>query len=149
VGALVTDGTDADVLASLRKALDAEGALLELIAPTVGGITTTGGEQIPAHQNVAGGPSVLYDAVAVLPSAEGAALLAQDPAAKDFVTDAHAHCKFVAHTPEAMALFEAAGVADLIDDGYVALGGNGATAFVEACRAVRLWAREALPDRPS
>jgi catalase len=144
VGALVTDGTDGTVLAALRKALEAEGTLLELIAPTIGGITTTDGERIPAHQNVAGGPSVLYDAVAVLPSAEGAALLAEDPAAKDFVTDAHAHCKFVAHTQEAMTLFAAAGLSDLVDDGYVELGSNGATAFVEACRAVRLWAREQL-----
>jgi catalase len=141
VGAVVTDGTDADVLAGLRKALDNEGALLELIAPTVGGITTSDGERIAAHQNVAGGPSVLYDAVALIPSAEGAALLAADPAAKDFVTDAHAHCKFVAHVPAAAPLFAAAGLAELFDDGYLVLDGDG-SAFVEMCRQVRYWARE-------
>jgi catalase len=129
----------------LRKALEAEGTLLELIAPTVGGITTKDGQRILAHQNIAGGPSVLYDAVAALPSADGAALLAADPAAKDFVTDAHAHCKFVAYTPDAMTLLTAAGLTELLDDGYMALGNNGATAFIEACRAVRRWSREVLP----
>ncbi|MGN6606588.1 MAG: catalase, partial [Jatrophihabitans sp.] len=38
VGALVTDGVDADVLAALRKALKAEGAMLKLVAPEVGGV---------------------------------------------------------------------------------------------------------------
>ena len=70
---------------------------------------------------------MLYDAVAVLASADGAALLALDAAAKDFVTDAHAHCKFVGHVATAAALFQAAGVADLIDDGYVALDSAGGT----------------------
>ncbi len=142
VGALITDGTDGAVLAALRKALEAEGTLLELIAPTVGGVTTADGVRVLAHQNVAGGPSVLYDAVAILPSAEGAALLASDPAAKDFVTDAHAHCKFVAYTPAAATLFTAVGLGESLDDGYIAIDGEDATAFVEACRAVRLWSRE-------
>ncbi len=66
VGALVTDGTDADILAALRAAIEAEGAVLELIAPKIGGVTLSDGSQVPADQNVDGGPSVLYDAVAVL-----------------------------------------------------------------------------------
>ena len=56
---------------------------------------------MPAHQKIDGGPSVLYDAVVVLASADGAALLASDAAAKDFVTDAHAHCKFIGHAASA------------------------------------------------
>ena len=38
------------------------------------------------------------------------AALAQDPAAKDFISDAHAHAKFVAYHPDAMPLLQAAGV---------------------------------------
>ena len=109
-GVLVTDGVDAALLKALRKAAAAEGALVELIAPHIGGFVTSDGELIPAHQKVDGGPSVLYDAVVLLMSAEGAALLAADATAKDFVTDAHAHCKFIAYTPDAVALLDAAGV---------------------------------------
>jgi catalase len=101
IGVLVTDGTDAALLQTLRKAATGEGALVELIAPWIGGVRTSDGALIPAHQKVDGGPSVLYDAVAILASAEGATALAQDPAAKDFVTDAHAHGKFVAYDPAA------------------------------------------------
>ena len=43
---------------------------------------------------------MLFDAVAVLVSEEGAALLARDAAAKDFVTDAFGHCKFIAMTAQ-------------------------------------------------
>ena len=62
-----------------RKAATAEGALVELIAPQIGGVVTERRQRsLPAHQKIDGGPSVLYDAVAVLASAEGAALLAAD-----------------------------------------------------------------------
>jgi catalase len=142
VGALVTDGVDARVLDALRHAVEAEGATLELVAPRIGGVTASDGTQHTADQNVKGGPSVLYDAVAVLPSAEGVTALASDPAARDFVTDAHAHCKFVGYVETAMALFDAARVSAEMDDGYIALDdANGK--FVEACRALRLWSREA------
>ena len=142
VGALVTDGTDADLLAALEKALLAEGAVLELIALKVGGVTLSDGRLVPADQKIDGGPSVLYDAVVVLASVDGAAILALDAAAKDFVTDAHAHCKFIGHLSGADELFRAAGLAEDIDDGYVDVGANGVDAFVTACRQLRYWARE-------
>ena len=130
---LVTDDVDAALLKAFRKAAAAEGALVELIAPHIGGFVTSDGELIPAHQKVDGGPSVLYDAVVLLMSAEGAALLAADAAAKDFVTDAHAHCKFIAYTPDAVALLDAAGVVAELDDGYIELDRRAAiTTFVEA-----------------
>ena len=113
LGVLVTDGTDGDSLDALGQALSAEGALLELVAPTVGGITTSKGTRLTAHQSVDGGPSVLYDAVALLPSAEGAAALAGNAAAKDFVTDAHAHCKFIGYNEAARALFDATGLSEV------------------------------------
>jgi catalase len=141
-GVLMTDGIDAALLETLRKVATSEGALVELIAPWIGGVLTSDGALIPAHQHVAGGPSVLYDAVAILASAEGAIALASDPAAKDFVTDAHAHGKFIAYDPAAMPLLEAAGVAGELDEGYVALEGRRAvTDFIERCRSVRYWER--------
>jgi catalase len=91
---------------------------------------------------VGGGPSVLYDAVAIVVSEAGAAELAQQPPAKDFVNDAHAHCKLIAYTPEASALLDAASVTDLMDAGYHLLGGRtSAKDFIAACRDLRWWAR--------
>jgi catalase len=142
LGVLVTDGTDAALLGALRDAANGEGALVELVAPQVGGVVTSDGELVPAHQKVDGGPSVLYDAVVVLVSAEGANDLASDATAKDFVTDAHAHCKFIGYLPSAQPLFDAAGVTSQMDAGWIALDGRAAVeSFIERCREVRFWDR--------
>jgi catalase len=147
-GVLVTDGTNAGLLDALRDAATAEGATVELVAPQVGGVVTSDGELVAAHQKIDGGPSVLYDAVAVLPSADGAGILAGDATAKDFVTDAHAHGKFVGYVAAAQPLLDAAGLTGVMDDGWVELDGKKTIrSFVERCRAVRYWERTPEVDR--
>ena len=144
VGALVTDGVDADLLAALRKALKAERAMLKLVAPEVGGVKDSAGAWHDADEKLEGGPSVLFDAVAVLPSKEGAALLAKLPAARDFVADAAAHRKFIAYAADAAPLLEKAGVAGNLDEGFIALkAGGDCDGFVAACRKLRFWDRAA------
>jgi len=144
LGVLATDDTDAAVLKSLRAAVKAAGATMELIAPTIGGVTTSDGTVHPAQQKIDGGPSVLYDAIAVIASADGAAWLARHSPALDFVRDAHAHCKFVAYTDSSKALFEQAGLAEQMDAGYVQITGKRATAdgFLTTCADLRFWDRE-------
>jgi catalase len=44
-----------------------------------------------------GGPSVLYDAVALLPAENAMADLLPESTARDFVADAFAHCKFIGY----------------------------------------------------
>jgi catalase len=140
VGALVTDGADAKILAALAKALKKEGAMLKLIAPEVGGVKDSDGALHAADEKLEGGPSVLFDAVAILPSAEGAAELATFPAARDFVADAVAHRKFIAYVEPAAPLLEKA-AAD-IDAGFILLtGAKDCTRFVEECRKLRFWHR--------
>jgi len=95
-----------------------------------------------ADEKLEGGPSVLFDAVAVLPSKEGAALLTTLPAARDFVADAAAHRKFIAYAAAAAPLFEKAGVAGALDEGFIPLNAASDCAnFVAACRKVRFWDR--------
>ena len=54
-------------------------------------------------------------------------MLAQEPAARDFVADAFAHCKFIGYVEAALPLFEKAGVPDSRDDGCIALAGPAGT----------------------
>jgi catalase len=144
LGVLVSDGADAALLAQLQDAARAEGTLVELVAPTVGGFTTSDGELLPADQKIGGGPSVLYDAVVLLPGEESVAQLVPDAAVRDFVADAFGHCKFIGHVAAAQPLLEAAGVLPRIDGGFVAVDDAGAAAFLEQCRELRFWDREAL-----
>jgi catalase len=91
-----------------------------------------------------GGPSVLYDAVAVVLSGEGAALLSNEATARDFVSDAFAHAKFVAYTEPALPLFKSAGVTAM-DDGFIALKtAADAKTFIQKCRELRFWTRDTI-----
>ncbi len=145
VGILMTDGADAALFAAVTAACDKEGTAFEVIAPKIAGVTLSDRKKIPAQQKIDGGPSVLYDAVVLLVSEAGAALLAKDKPAKDFINDAFAHCKFIAHNAPAAALLKAAGVQP--DSGFVALkAAKDADAFIKACRTLRFWDREADVD---
>jgi catalase len=144
LGVLVSDGAEASVIEQLLADIDEEDAQVEFVAPTVGGFTTSDGAKMVADQKLGGGPSVLYDAVAIVVSDEGARLLADQPTARDFVADAFAHCKFIGYVAAARPLLEAAGVAERMDDGFVPIGTDGAAQLLERCRDVRFWERELL-----
>jgi catalase len=143
VGVLVSDGIDASLLASLKRALTAEGAMLALVAPAVGGINAGDGTRIAADHNIDGGPSVLFDAVMLLMTSAGAAKMAHHPAALDFVTDAFAHCKFIGYVEDAMPLLEQANLTTMMDEGFLAIrGSEDMPKFLEMCRSLRFWERE-------
>ena len=74
--------------------------MVELIGPKVGGVRGIDGSTREL-QRARGRPSVLFDAVAVIPGSEGAAELAGSAAARDFVADAFAHHKFIGHSEDA------------------------------------------------
>ena len=100
-------------------------------------------ETSSGHQRIDGGPSVLYDAVILLASKHGAPALAAEPAVRDFVADAYAHCKFIGYTGDASSLFEAAGLGGLTDDGFVSLDEHSAADFISRCARLRFWPRQA------
>ncbi|QIA24516.1 catalase [Mesorhizobium sp. AA22] len=144
VGVLVSDGVDAAMFEQLRSAVETEGAVMEVVAAKVGGVSAADGTQIEAKHMIDGGPSVLFDAVVLMLSEPGAELLAKEAAAKDFVSDAFAHCKFIGFTPQAEPLLARAGVEADADEGLIRLESEeAAEKFVQACRKLRLWAREA------
>ena len=147
VGILLTDGSDGGLFTALTDALAAEGATWEVVAPKIGGVSLDDGTAVAAKQKIDGGPSVLFDAVVVLPSAEGVELLAQDAASKDFVSDAFGHCKFIGIGANAKPLLDQARVPPELDDGFIPIAkAKDAATFVEACRELRFWPRELKVD---
>jgi catalase len=141
LGVLITDGVDAALLDALQAAVTAAGGTMELIAPSVAGITAKDGTLLAAHHKIDGGPSVLFDAVAVLPGDEGVLSLLKLPAARDFVADAYAHYKFIGFAEAAKKLFAKVGLPDDLDDGFIDLATTDAAAFIETCTALRFWDR--------
>jgi len=82
-------------------------------------------------------PSVLFDAVAVILSDEGAKALSMESAAIDFVRDAFGHLKAIAVDQGGQTLLRIAHVGQ--DAGVVDT--NDKEAFIAAAKT-RLWARE-------
>jgi catalase len=144
IGVLVTNGADSDRLKTLRTGLEKEGADLVVVAPKIGGVTGAADKHLPADMSLPGAPSVFFDAVAILASAEGIKPLLKNAAAIDWVRDAFGHLKVIGHTAAAQALFAKAGIEQDLDEGVIEFGSAGdIKRFVEAAMKQRVWYREA------
>ncbi len=138
IGILVADGSDAKLIASLRLAAENAGAKVKIVAPKVGGAVLADGKHLAADGQLAGTPSVLFDAVAVILSADGAAKLAKEASAVDFVRDAFGHLKGIAIDAGGKKLLSAAGI--VADAGVV--DATNTAGFIAAAKT-RQWPREA------
>ena len=138
VAILVTDGANGKIVKAVKKLAEGEGATVKIVAPKVGGVILKDGTQLPADGQLAGMPSVLFDAVALVLSEKGCEELVKDGAATDFAKNAFGHLKAIGFTPEGQMLLDKAGVET--DDGVIDVSG-GADAFIEQART-RLWDRE-------
>ena len=140
---LVSPGADAALLKKLQTAVEKEGAVMEVITPKVGGVEAADGSWVEARHMIDGGPSVLFDAVALILTEEGAERLTGEAAARDFVADAFTHCKFIGFTTGAAPLLQKAGVDPEADEGLIGLDNpKGIASFIQSCRRLRLWSRE-------
>nr|WP_250623298.1 catalase [Pinirhizobacter soli] len=138
VGILINDGSDAKAINRLAKAARSAGATVKIVAPKVGGATLSDGTKLPADGQLAGTPSVNFDAVAIVLSAEGAAQLSGEAAAIQFVQDAFGHLKALALDDGGRSLFDAAGLK--ADEGVFAA--KAVDDFIEGAKG-RYFEREA------
>jgi len=133
VGILFDEGSDKAALEALIGAIRDAGGTPFTIASKIGGIKLKGGE-MKADGQLAGSPSWLFDAVALVLSEAAARKLAQDSAAMGFVMDAFAHLKAIGHDAGAKPLLDRAGIAP--DEGVTDL------AALPKAATLRYWDRE-------
>jgi catalase len=138
IGILIADGSDGAVIKELAKAASGAGAKVKIVAPKVGGAKLVDGSMLEADGQLAGTPSVMFDAVAVILSDEGAKMLTREAAAIDFVRDAFGHLKAIAVDKGGEVLLTKAGVER--DKGVV--DSKNIEGFISAAKA-RQWDREA------
>ncbi|HUQ35022.1 MAG TPA: catalase [Aestuariivirga sp.] len=145
LGIMLTEGADAATFNALKAAVKKAGGVCEIITPEIGGVNLGDGSAVPGDQMIGGGPSVLYDAVALLFGEGTGGELLQRPEAGDFLADAFAHCKFIALTPEALPLAKKVGISDSLDEGVINLEKSKNVAeFASLLGQLRLWKREEL-----
>jgi len=137
VAILVADGSDGATITSMAQAVRAAGATVKIVAPKVGGAKLADGTLLSADGQLSGTPSVMFDAVALVLSREGAETLSQDAAAVDFVRDAYGHLKAIAFDRGAEALLDQAHV----QKGAGVVKTSAKAAFLTAAKT-RQWERE-------
>ncbi|WP_028895672.1 catalase [Syntrophorhabdus aromaticivorans] len=137
VGILVADGSDGAMVENIKKAAVEAGATVKIVAPKVGGAKLADGSMLTAEGQLAGTPSVIFDAVAVILSDEGAKALSMESAALDFVHNAFGHLKAMAVDKGGRELLKAAAIEG--DAGV--MDANDTNAFISAAKT-RQWERE-------
>jgi len=149
VAAMVTEGFDSRLLASLAAALKREGAMLKLVAPKIGPVKDDKGGKHAPDMTIDGGPSVLFDACVLLPSEEGVGDLMEMAAAINWIRDAYGHLKALAYVEGTAPLLDKAAVEPDAELGVIELDGKkGLEDFIAAAKKHRIWNREKLVRPP-
>ncbi len=137
-GSLQATGSTPRRSLTLKDAAEAAGAIVKVVAPKIAGIKASDGTIISAQEKIDGGPSVLFDAVAVILSQEGARDLQDMHAALTWAADAYAHRKFIVYNADARPFLEKAGLPSDPDDGMWAVEDSDASDVVSRLSASAL-----------
>jgi len=157
VAIVIADGFSAADLANVESALKSEGAVVEFISVHLGPVSGDAGEPVEAIRSFRTTPSVMYDAIYVPGGSESVMTLRGEWRARVFVEEAFRHCKPIAAAGEGRDLLAEAGITVSEAEGVemnlgvvtaaLADSGEFASAFVEAIKQHRHWARsEAVPE---
>jgi catalase len=135
IGVLIADGSDAAEVKAVTDGVAKAGGKAFIVAPKIGGAVLSDGKPMKADGQLAGSPSQIFDAVAIVLSEAGCKSLIGQAAAVQFVMDAFGHLKAIGASAAAKPLLDKAGVK--IDAGVTDLG----NAFIAAA-AKRFYDRE-------
>lgn len=116
IGILVADGSDGALVARLQAAVLKAGATVKLVAPRLE-VRLKGGKALAVDGQLAGTPSIVFDAVASVLDPKAALALAKDADAKDWFADAFRHLKVIAACQGTRVILDAVGIE--ADDGVV------------------------------
>lgn len=137
IGILIASGSDAGVINAIQQAATDAGASVKIVAPKIGSAKLNDGTLLKVDGQLAGTPSVIFDAVAIILSDEAANALSDEAAAIDFIRDAFGHLKAIVADNGGKVLIE---VANIKEDAGVLEAFN-VEAFIAAAKT-RQWDRE-------
>ena len=146
IAVLATDGANGGSLETLKAALEAAGAVVEVVATHLGELKTADGAALTAAKTLLTTPSVVYDAVVVADGAASVKTLLSQGAALLFVAEAFKHGKAVGASGAGLELLQKAGLKVAPDHGVLDVS-SGAADFVKAVAQHRFWNRpdDAVP----
>jgi catalase len=150
---LTSDGVDEESLVTVKEALVARGAVVDIIAPR-GILVTSNNNEMQVDKILLTVASVLYDAVYVPGGINSVATLEAEPDAIHFLNEAYKHCKPIAASANALQVLQATYFSkklpeDNSNDTVIREGviigsdaGKLAKQFITAIAQHRFWERE-------
>jgi catalase len=136
IGILVSEGSSMGAVEALRGAALKAGAKVKLVAPKLL-VHDSQGRKVAVDRQLAGTPSVVFDAVASVISLEEGKRLSAEAAAVDWFRDAFGHLKAIAACKGTRMILAAGSITP--DDGVVLP--EDVESFVRLA-ATRIWKRE-------
>ncbi|MEO8377176.1 MAG: catalase, partial [Candidatus Sumerlaeota bacterium] len=95
IAIMIANGVDDKALKTVKSALEAAGAVTQLIAPTLGAVKGNSGAMWKPDQSFLNAASVLFDALFIPGGAASANTLAREANAIHFVNETYRHCKAI------------------------------------------------------
>lgn len=144
IAVLAANGVDAKSLKKMQKALEDEGAVVKIIAPTGGNIIAEGGKQtFKVFASIKTTESVLYDAVYIPAGDASVKALLGDAKFIKFINEAFKHCKAIAADAEGKKLIDSSFVKDYLKDKAVLIDVV-PEKFIDAIKQHRNWDRSEI-----
>jgi len=145
IALLAAPGCNGGSLAAMKRALEKEGATVEIVSTALGTVASVDGKDPEAVRSLLGVASVMYDAVAVADGEASSATLAANADAVRFVQEAFRHCKAIAAIGKGSAVVGAAGIPEDGKSAGVVIGikpDEISRNFITAIAQHRHWDRE-------
>jgi catalase len=164
VVALVMEGFNDVELASVKTALEGEGAKLDVVSQYLSPVKGKSGKEFEVDKPYVSASSVLYDAVYIPGGQQSVDAMKQQGYLINFINEAFKHCKAIGATSEAVGLLAETGLADvkladstskgvMSDKGVVTLQAAPTDefilAFTDAIAKHRHWIREKNENIPA
>ena len=147
IALIVADGVNDEAFTKIKKGLSDLNAMVSVIAPKQGFVTTKAGDQYPIDESLLTAASVVFDAVYVA-GGTGLKTLLGNADALHFVAEAFKHCKPIASDKEAAEMLQKAIPEVKLPAKGVSAKGN-LEEFVENIQQHRFWEREINPVVPA
>lgn len=158
---LVADGVNEKSVDTIKRILEAEGAVVELVANKLGKIISENNVEYEIPKSLLTTASVLYDAVYVPGGINSTATMAGEPDAIHFLNEAFKHCKPIAADEDGLQVLQETYFYKKLPNEFnsdVALtkgivvsndAGHLASDFISAIAMHRFWDREKMEKVPA
>jgi catalase len=161
IAVLAANGVDAKGVEKVKRALERQGAIVEVLAPVAGGMLPGGsGGEVAVDRAFTTMASVLYDAIVVPCGPDSVETLSKDGYATHFIVEAYKHLKAVGAFGSGVDLLRKVGITERLADHTDVVVSNGVVstaaaaddltdefsqAFASALAQHRAWDRESDP----